>query len=595
MVLGVLRVVVRVLFRGPRAVVRSPRLLVRVLRLAVRALPMPVVFIYRGVRATMRKAVMWQALRLTGRLLAYPRKFYAFLADRILSGAFPLPWLLVILFVSSLPNWTLLRLELRSLTGGNVKCKLCDAILAAVMDTPNVDCASLCPPFGQCASICRAVLEAVESSSSRFPCASVCDVGDECKLSAGRCLPSALCRRRHRIGRWWRRLPPVCESNRGLAVWNKYEAALTKRAATLASAFAPQCAALPQATTVPKARSVCDVASVALVAVVATLRSIRSVDSDSARIWLLFWVALALATYCEWLFDVSELRYYCETKAVAIAWLTLGNGAVFCYRRASRCRLAIAHSRLWRRWFRRGAPVSIDAAENAALGALEREAKRGGLSTVAQVARSVGVVEAYRTTLRCRHGEEACDALLGWLEQQQYAFVSARLRFARLLDSLPDSKARCYGVLQLEPPREDDENEDAANGAATGWFFAPDGTAQSAAVKTREEVLLEWNEDLEVRLLGGTVDPSTGRFRNPNAPYSTLRVQLWRSATASTARGLLGEAAVPLADIMHGVPTSFDALPLFEEGHHEQDEDDDEDEKAAPFATVSLTLQVVAS
>lgn len=117
-------------------------------------------------------------------------------------------------------------------------------------------------------------------------------------------------------------------------------------------------------------------------------------------------------------------------------------------------------------------------------------------------------------------------------------------------------------------------------------------TARTSAVR-REPFCPTWQEDVELRLVGGTVDPATGRFHNPRTPRTDLLVQLW-IADMFQLDSLVGETAIPLADIMHGIPTRFNDMPLFDdEGILVRAGDDDVDAEGAS-ATLSITLVLSA-
>ena len=76
----------------------------------------------------------------------------------------------------------------------------------------------------------------------------------------------------------------------------------------------------------------------------------------------------------------------------------------------------------------------------------------------------------------------------------------------------------------------------------------------------------QWlNEDLELKLVGGTVDPKDGTWRNDCCSYMSLLLQLW-VAEPLRPDNLLGETTLCLADFMHGLPVSLNDLPLFSTG-----------------------------
>ena len=68
-----------------------------------------------------------------------------------------------------------------------------------------------------------------------------------------------------------------------------------------------------------------------------------------------------------------------------------------------------------------------------------------------------------------------------------------------------------------------------------------------------------WEEDLELRLSGGAID--NGRWRNRTVPFHVLLVQVW-DAHELQPDELLGEARIPIHDIMHAAPARFDKLVL---------------------------------
>lgn len=104
-----------------------------------------------------------------------------------------------------------------------------------------------------------------------------------------------------------------------------------------------------------------------------------------------------------------------------------------------------------------------------------------------------------------------------------------------------------------------------------------------------------WEEDVELPLVGGSIDES-GRFYNPRTPHTHLRIQLWILDVLHP-DSLVGETTVPLANVMHGIPTRFDDLPLHDRSavssFREEDEEEEEEEESAAeqaSSTVSLTL-----
>ena len=93
-------------------------------------------------------------------------------------------------------------------------------------------------------------------------------------------------------------------------------------------------------------------------------------------------------------------------------------------------------------------------------------------------------------------------------------------------------------------------------------FFEDDAlvSVSSTTVRGGPNLAPTWEEDLELKLVGGTIGPD-GAWLNPCCCYTSLLVQLW-VADLLHPDHLLGEATVPLADVMHGIPSRLHNLYL---------------------------------
>ena len=69
-------------------------------------------------------------------------------------------------------------------------------------------------------------------------------------------------------------------------------------------------------------------------------------------------------------------------------------------------------------------------------------------------------------------------------------------------------------------------------------------------LRTRPKTLNPtWNQRLELRLAGGELNVATGEYDNADAPYTSLRIELW-DRDLLTSDDFIGEVTIPLCPCM---------------------------------------------
>ena len=218
-------------------------------------------------------------------------------------------------------------------------CAICDDVMGDVLQgtegLQSLPCKMACLRIPACVEMCERI-KSVSGNSTRFPCiaAGYCrDEDDEapttCAVEPGfRCVPERYCARRRRG------LKLVCELKPGIGRWVGMKNTVSSHAASLAEALynQPRCGE-------PGAGDFCIASPRGLGAIaeraghilalgygcVNSIGAIESQGGDDDRVWLTYWLVLALMSAAEQFARVllSAFPRYYEVKLIALLWLVL--------------------------------------------------------------------------------------------------------------------------------------------------------------------------------------------------------------------------------------------------------------------------------
>lgn len=435
-------------------------------------------------------------------------------------------------------------------------CGLCDDVMGDLMRGAEglsvVPCGAVCLNVPSCVDMCKK-LKTVSAETTEFPCvaAGYCDATDtvvdmeDPECHAGplfSCMPRQYCRRKRKGFRF------SCDLRPGIGRWVGLKRSASKHVVALATGLLSQ----PHCGEPDAAGIYCIAEPVGLGAIAEVLghvvalvfggyRSVQAIESPGGcddRQWLTFWLILAVLLFVERFFArviLSTVPFYYEAKLALLVWLVWRSGAERVYR-------VLRQSLVGKRLL-----LSDEKAAARTLALMETAGKKLVKEQLDLLSKTSSKnIERKSSSMNWEYDDEEYSVDSNNVSRQLYGIskfllspegakalqesmdltnedknllleraaevVSFQPRFLRVhvrgvASDLPpmdrNGRADPYVKLQLQP--------------SNGDPYPRDGIRSKIRFKTLRPI---WNQKIELRLLGGSLDPD-GYYRSNGVAKST--------------------------------------------------------------------------